>query len=111
MKHKENKTYQFIPGEADEQQLLVRLHEGPYNETVVQYGAISVNDEEQGVMTFAFDIIESPDSELTVEDIDLQLWAGDVLQEIIREAIEDGSAILKERGQDTPTEEDNTLQS
>lgn len=111
MKHKENKTYQFIPGEADEQQWLVRFLEGPYNETVVQYGAISVNDVEQGVMSFNFDIIESPDSELTTEDVDLQLWAGDILQEIIREAIEDGSAILRERGQDTPTEEDNTLQS
>ena len=111
MKHKENETYQFVPGTASDQQWYVRLLEGPYSETVIQYGAISVNDEEQGIMSFAFDIVESPDESLEVSDADLQLWAGDVLQEIIRDAIENNTAILKERKPDVALDEDNGLQS
>ena len=51
------------------------------------------------MMTFNFIISSSPDSELTAENVDLQLYAGDVLQEIIRDAIENDSAIFKEREQ------------
>lgn len=99
MKHKENKTYQFVPGDHDDQQWLVRFLEGEFAETVIQYGAISVNEESEGMMTFNFIISSSPDSELTAENVDLQLYAGDVLQEIIRDAIENDSAIFKEREQ------------
>lgn len=97
MKHKENQTYQLVPGEEGDQHWLVRFLEGPYAETVIQYGSISVNDEEEGIMSFNFFVESSPDSELTSEDVDLQLWAGDVLQEILREAIMDGSAVLQEQ--------------
>ncbi len=97
MKHKENKTYQLVPGEEGDQHWLVRFLEGPYAETVIQYGSISVNDEEEGTMSFNFFVESSPDSELTSDDVDLQLWAGDVLQEILREAIMDGSAVLQEQ--------------
>ena len=97
MKHKENKTYQLVPGEEGDQHWLVRFLEGPYAETVIQYGSISVNDEEEGTMSFNFFVESSPDSELTSDDVDLQLWASDILQEIIREAIMDGSAVLQEQ--------------
>lgn len=97
MKHKENQTYQLVPGEEGDQHWLVRFLEGPYAETVIQYGSISVNDEEEGTMSFNFFVESSPDSELTSDDVDLQLWAGDVLQEILREAIMDGSAVLQEQ--------------
>ena len=46
MKHKENKTYQLIPGSDDDQQWLVRLLSGPYTETVLRYGAISINEKD-----------------------------------------------------------------
>jgi hypothetical protein len=97
MKHKENQTYQLVPGEEGDQHWLVRFLEGPYAETVIQYGSISVNDEEEGTMSFNFFVESSPDSELTSDDVDLQLWAGDILQEILREAIMDGSAVLQEQ--------------
>jgi hypothetical protein len=97
MKHKENQTYQLVPGEEGDQHWLVRFLEGPYAETVIQYGSISVNDEEEGTMSFNFFVESSPNSELTSDDVDLQLWAGDILQEIIREAIMDGSAVLQEQ--------------
>lgn len=97
MKHKENVTYQLVPGEDGDQHWLVRFLEGPFAETVIQFGAISVNEESEGIMNFNFFVESSPDSELTSEDVDLQLYAGDVLQEIIRDAIENNTAVLKEK--------------
>ena len=87
MKHEENVTYELIPDENREDVWNVRILEGIYNETVINFGAISFNEHEQGVMTFNFHIIESPDPDLTVDDEDLQEFAGDVLQEIISDAI------------------------
>ena len=50
-------------------------------------------------MSFNFYVEESPDDSLDETDEDLQIFAGDVLQEIIRSAIEndDGSLMLVER--------------
>tara|TARA_Y100001937_G_C7086966_1_gene315794 strand:+ start:671 stop:1015 length:345 start_codon:yes stop_codon:yes gene_type:complete len=87
MKHEENVTYELIPDENREDVWNVRILEGIYNETVINFGAISFNENAQGVMTFNFHIIESPDPDLTVDDEDLQEFAGDVLQEIISDAI------------------------
>jgi hypothetical protein len=95
--HKENETYVLVPGGDGDQHWLVRFLEGPFAETVIQFGSISVNEEAQGNMSFNFFVESSPDTELTSENVDLQLWAGDVLQEILREAIETGSAVMKER--------------
>ena len=97
IQHKENETYQLVPGDAGDQHWLVRFLEGPFAETVIQFGAISVNEEDEGSMSFNFFIESSPDSELNVDNVDLQLWAGDVLQEILREAIMSGSAVLEEK--------------
>jgi hypothetical protein len=54
-------------------------------------------------MTFNFHIIESPDPDLTVDDEDLQEFAGDVLQEIISDAIEkdNGTIGFREINEDT----------
>jgi hypothetical protein len=95
--HKENETYVLVPGGDGDQHWLVRFLEGPFAETVIQFGSISVNEEAQDSMSFNFFVESSPDTELTSENVDLQLWAGDVLQEILREAIETGSAVMKER--------------
>ena len=97
MKHSENKTYSLIPGDDGDQHWKIRFLEGPYSETVIQYGAISIDGKDDGIMTFNFLIESSPDEDLTVDDIDLQLWAGDVLQEIIRDAIENDYAILTDK--------------
>lgn len=95
--HKENETYVLVPGGDGDQHWLVRFLEGPFTETVIQYGAITFNEQVEGEMSFNFFVDSSPDSELTSENVDLQLWAGDVLQEILREAVESGSVKLEER--------------
>ena len=48
-------------------------------------------------MNFNFFVESSPDSELTSEDVGLQEWAGDVLQEILRQGIEDGSTQMTDK--------------
>ena len=96
-KHKENMTYQLVPGDEGDQHWLVRFLDGPFAETVIQFGSISFNEEAEGVMTFNFFVKSSPDSELTSQDEDLQEWAGDVLQEIIRRGIEDNSVVMEDK--------------
>ena len=90
----ELKDYELVPSDEDEQAWNVRLLTGPFNETVLRFGAISLNEE--GVMTFNFHVVSSPDPELTTEMVDLQEYAGDVLQAIIRDGMETGSVITKE---------------
>lgn len=105
MPHKENATYQLIPGSDGDQHWLVRLLEGPFNETVIQFGAISLANEkgtdvedgdEDAYLNFNFFVESSPDENLTSENVDLQMWAGDVLQEILRDAVENNTAVLTE---------------
>jgi len=94
--HKENVTYSLVPGESGDQHWLVRLTEGPFAETVIQYGAIKLVPEENGKISFNFFVESSPDPNLTSEDVDLQLWSGDVLEEILRQSLEEGSAQIFE---------------
>ena len=86
MKHEENVTFEFIPDGDDA--WAIRILKGVYNETVIKFGAICNNGEAEWKSYFEYTIKESPVEALTVEDTDLQDFAGDVLQEIIRDAIE-----------------------
>jgi len=100
-KHKENKTYEFIPDPEDQSAWQIRILEGMFPETIIQYGAIKVGEETDNgdsMMTFNFHIISSPDSELTEENEDLQTEAGDILLAIIEQSLEnnDGSIAVKD---------------
>jgi hypothetical protein len=92
MNHEENKTFELIPLEEHEQAWGVRILEGVYNETVLKFGEISFNEEDgnedEASMSFSFEIISSPDTELTTEDEDLQQFSGKLLEDIIALAIE-----------------------
>lgn len=94
----ENITYEFVPGPEHEQDWHIRIMDGMYNETVIKYGVIAFNEEAEGMMTFNYNIISSPDTELTEDDIGLQETAGCILQHIIKEALEkdDGTIALQE---------------
>lgn len=93
----ELKDYELIPDSNNIDDWNVRILSGNYVETVLKYGAISINEQGKDVMTFNFDVISSPDSELTVDNIELQEYAGDLLQAIIRDGIDTDSVIMKER--------------
>lgn len=80
----ENVDYELIPGEGENWD--VRLLEGPFPETVVQFLKIKVSDDTE-YLTFDFNIVTSPDPELTDENLDLQQHVADVLQSILENSI------------------------
>jgi len=77
---KENTDYEIIPDMNDDKSWNVRILTGAFTETVIKYGVVKFNDED---MTFNFDIISSPDNDLTTDDVDLQKHAGNMLEKII----------------------------
>ena len=88
--------YELIPSDEHEQAWNVRILEGDFIETVLQYGAISFNKVREGEMNFNFSIVSTPDQDLEVSNLDLQEEAGDILQSVIAQAISDGSLMTKE---------------
>ena len=90
MPHKENETYELIPGDGDTWN--IRILEGLFAETVLNYGKIGFN-EVDGHMTFDFSVVSTPDSEVNVDNLMLQETAGDILQEVISNALEKGEGI------------------
>ena len=77
---KENTDYEIIPDMNDDKSWNVRILTGAFTETVIKYGVVKFNDED---MAFNFDIISSPDNDLTTDDVDLQKHAGNMLEKII----------------------------
>ena len=91
----EKVDYEIIPSHEDEQAWKVRILKGPFTETVIRYGVIKFNEIPKN-MTFNFDLIYSPDSELTTENIDLQDFAGAMLEKIMANGIKEGSVMTRE---------------
>jgi len=87
----ENKHYQIIPDRKDDKAWNVRILSGTFTETVLRYGVVKFNGEQKD-MTFNFDIVYSPDTELVVSNIKLQDFAGIMLGEIMKNGIQKGSA-------------------
>ena len=77
---KENTDYEIIPDVNDDKSWNVRILTGAFTETVIKYGVVKFNDED---MTFNFDIVSSPDNDLTTDNVDLQKHAGNMLEQII----------------------------
>lgn len=98
---KENVDYELVPSDQTDDAWSVRFLTGDYIETVVQYGAISFNEEdttEDGVaMSFNFELVSSPDTSLEVEDIGLQEHAGVVLLAIMEAAITNNEFVVKDK--------------
>lgn len=82
---KENVDYELIPSEGENWD--VRLLSGEFTETVIQYKAIHVSESEEH-LKFNFDIVSSPDLDLTDEEYALQKHVGDVLYSILETAAE-----------------------
>ena len=95
----ETEDYTLIPVEGHAQAWDVRLETGPYPETVIRFGPISLDGKttDDVIMHYRFDIMSTPAEGLTTDDIDLQEFVGDVLFTIVRGGIEDGTLLAKER--------------
>jgi len=93
----ENKDYEIIPDKGDEQAWNVRVLSGLYTETVLKYGVVKFNGKgKEKYMSFNFDIIYTPDTELTKESVELQEFAGLMLEKIMARGIEEGTVITRE---------------
>ena len=92
---KENKHYEIIPDKTDDQAWNVRILSGMFTETVLKYGVVKFNGKKKD-MTFNFDIVYSPDTELTVNNLELQDFAGIMLENIIEQGIKDGQVVTRE---------------
>lgn len=80
---KENVDYELIPGDGENWD--VRMLEGPYPETVVSFNELKVSDDAQH-LKFNFDLVSSPDEELSEDDLGLQQHMADVLSAILENA-------------------------
>lgn len=91
----ENVDYELIP--SDEDGWGIRILKGDFIETVFSFGALKVDGtEDEPMMSFDFAVISSPDSDLTAEDIDLQLVVGDILLAVLESSISDNSVEVRE---------------
>jgi hypothetical protein len=96
---REGADYELIPVDIDNQQGWdIRILSGDYVESVIRFGNISI-DGENDCLNFNFSIISSPDSELTVDDTSLQLTAADILEAVLEEGVEEGTVVSKEQTQ------------
>ena len=75
----ENKHYELIPGNDDKWN--IRILEGPYVETVIQFGTLIPTD--AGQLNWGMSIIETPDDDLSRDDEDFQAWCGAILSTIL----------------------------
>ena len=79
---RENEDFALVPLDNDPDGWGVRFLNGPFVETVVQYGTVTF-DGKEGCMKFNYDIISSPDPELTTENLKLVQHATKVLCAVI----------------------------
>ena len=91
----ENKHYEIIPDKGDDQAWNVRILSGTFTETVLKYGVVKFNGKKKD-MTFNFDIVYTPDTELTVSDLKLQEFAGIMLEQIMSQGFSNGEVITRE---------------
>ena len=92
---RENTHYEIIPDKGDDQAWNVRILSGMFTETVLKYGVVKFNGKKKD-MTFNFDIVYTPDTELTVSDLKLQEFAGIMLEQIMAQGFRDGEVITRE---------------
>ena len=90
--------YELIPMEEDSQAWGIRILEGVFSETVIQFGNIEFDGTgDDTVMKFNFFIISSPDDDLTEDDTYLQKHAAEILEDVISNGIESGATIFKDK--------------
>jgi len=65
----------------------IRILNGIFVESVIQFGTLKLDDTGE-FLNFDFEIIRSPDNELTIEDEGLQTHMGMILSNIIEKSVE-----------------------
>ena len=94
----EGLDYDLVPvvTEDNQQGWDVRIITGDYVETVVRFGNISF-DHTTECLNFNFDIIYTPNDNITLEDFTLQEYCGKILEDILENSLATGTAVLEEK--------------
>lgn len=94
----EHIDYQMIPVDEsnNEQAWQIRILRGQFTESIIRYGNVSF-DGTRDCLTFNFTVIYSPDEELTSENVELQEFAADILEDILETAHAEGWLITEDR--------------
>ena len=88
--------YEIIPQTDDTRGWDVRLLE-EYPETVIRYGNVAF-DGKRDALTFNYDIVSSPDPDLSIENkLTFQEYCGRILSNIIEQSISDGSLLAQDK--------------
>ena len=97
----EGVDYDLIPCDEveNDQAWDVRVLRGAFVETVLRFGNISFN-EENDCLNFNFLVISSPNSTANEENESLQMFAGDILQSVLEDAIANNALLTKEKDED-----------
>ena len=82
-KLEENVDYELIPSEGENWD--VRLLEGPFPETVIAFNQLKVSDDGEH-LKFNFDLVSSPNAELTEENEELQQHIADIFNALLEQA-------------------------
>jgi len=77
--YEENEQYELIPAEKDHWH--IRIMEGDFIESVISFGAIRIKKDDH--INFDFSLHSSQIEDLTVDNIDLQRYAGKILESIM----------------------------
>ena len=83
---KENEDYQLIPNDNDSWD--IRILQGDYVETVFNYDKVMAVEEE-GKLSFNFNVVSTPDPDLTAENEGLQKFVADVLYTLIVDSLKE----------------------
>lgn len=76
----ENNEYVLTPGDDDHWH--IRITKGDFIESVISFGKITI-EEDSPVVSFDLTLHYSPDKDLKSDDIDLQRYAGKILESVI----------------------------
>ena len=83
--------FEIIPSHDDEKVWNIRIIDGNFIETIIQYDAIGINEDEE-TLTYSFKVISSPIENLTADDDNLQVVAGNILINILEEQFGTGQS-------------------
>ncbi len=86
----EGTDYELVIVDDDDNAWACRILTGSFNETVIKFGAIAINKDDN--LNFNFYIVETPDEYLTVDNEKLQETAAELLMAIFDTCVEEGSA-------------------
>jgi len=95
---KESVDYEHIPHPKDDNAWSIRILEGVYTETVISFGTITLDgeDNKDSQMTFDFTLESSPIDDLDESSLDFQDFVGNLLTSIIETAIINKTGEMKE---------------